>query len=631
MCGIIGVFSEQWTPALQDRLSYGLNQLKDRGPDDTGLDLFTLSFGTLGLGHTRLSIIDLSQGGHQPMITEDQRFAIVFNGEIYNYKELREELIKEGLNFTTDSDTEVLLKAWSFWGELSINRLVGMFAFAVFDSKLDTLTLVRDAFGIKPLFYSNEDGRLSFGSEIRAVLPLITHEPKLDRQTAYSYLVHGAYDNVKATFFENINQLLPGNIAKIHLSDISTVHLSKWWTPCVKLNSMLSFNAAADRLKNLFLDSVRLHLRSDVPLCINLSGGIDSSSIACAVRHIYPDIEINTVSFVARGSAENEEAWIDLVNDHIGAKSHKIMLTGGDLSRDLDDMIIAQGEPFVSSSVYAGYMVFKQIKSKGFVVSLDGQGADEMLAGYDGYPHGLIHSMYKKYKFLAIFKFIIAWSKWPNRSLFGALKYLAKNINNKTIWRLLYLLHGRDINPRWLNDQRMFRKEESQAINDQQFLEERKVLGRTLMGVLRTAMTKYGLPGLLRHSDRNSMRWSVESRVPFLTTELAEFCLGLPEEYLLSLEGETKCIFRAAMRGIVPDEILDRRDKIGFKTPEYSWIMEQKEVIREWVEYSHEIDIINGSEFIHEIEEVFTGVKPYSALTWRMINFCRWAMLHNLK
>jgi len=127
------------------------------------------------------------------------------------------------------------------------------------------------------------------------------------------------------------------------------------------------------------------------------------------------------------------------------------------------------------------------------------------------------------------------------------------------------------------------------------------------------------------------MRWSVESRVPFLTTELAEFCLGLPEEYLLSHEGETKCVFKAAMRGIVPDEILDRKDKIGFKTPEYSWVLERKEVIREWIEYSHKIDMINGDEFIREIEGVLSGTKGYSALTWRMINFCRWAMLHSLK
>jgi len=275
--------------------------------------------------------------------------------------------------------------------------------------------------------------------------------------------------------------------------------------------------------------------------------------------------------------------------------------------------------------------VFHQVRSKGFVVSLDGQGADEMLAGYDGYPHGLIDSMLKKYEFFAIIKFIIAWSKWPNRSKIGALKYVVKNIKNKTIWKLLYLLNGRDVKPKWLNDQKKYQIDESQLINDQLFAQEREVSGRTLMGVLRTAMTKYGLPGLLRHSDRNSMRWSVESRVPFLTTELAEFCLGLPEEYLVSREGETKCIFKAAMRGIVPDEILDRRDKVGFKTPEFSWVMEQKEIIREWMEYSHEIDIINGNEFIQEIEEVFAGVKPYRADTWRMINFCRWAMLHNLK
>ena len=631
MCGIVGLFQHQWTSSMQESLNYGIDQLKNRGPDDRGLNLFTSASGLLGLGHTRLSVIDLSAGGHQPMIDDDQRFAIVFNGEIYNYKELRDELTKEGLEFNSDSDTEVLLRAWGFWGESCIKRLVGMFAFAVFDSKLDTLTLVRDAFGIKPLFYSSEDGHLSFGSEIKAVLPLIAQETKLNIETAYSYLLHGMYDNNNCTFFENVAQLRPGHIAKINLSDTSNIQLVQWWKPSVKLNSNLSFNEAADRLRDLFLESVRLHLRSDVPFCVNLSGGVDSSAIACAIRHIYPDIPIDTVSYVARGSAEDEEKWIDIVNKTINARSHKITLTGGDFTSDLDDMIVAQGEPFVSSSVYASYMVFQQVRSKGFVVSLDGQGADEMLAGYDGYPHGLIDSLSKKYKFPTIIKFVLAWLKWPNRSKISALKYLAKNIKNKTIWKFLYRLNGRDLKPKWLNDEKNYQKDGHQVINEQLFLEEREVTGRTLMGVLRTAMTKSGLPALLRHGDRNSMRWSVESRVPFLTTKIAEFCLGLPEEYLLSHEGETKCVFKAAMRGIVPDEILDRKDKIGFKTPEYSWVLERKEVIREWIEYSHKIDMINGDEFIREIEGVLSGTKGYSALTWRMINFCRWAMLHSLK
>lgn len=631
MCGIVGVFSDKWDSTIQDGLSKGLDRLKNRGPDDVGLDIFDSKSGSLGLGHTRLSIIDLSEGGHQPMIDKDQRFAIVFNGEIYNYRELRQELIQYGQVFLTDSDTEVLLKAWIVWGENCISRLVGMFAFAVFDSQEDTLTLVRDAFGIKPLFYSNFTGRVCFASEIRAISCLTEDELAMDQQTAYSYLIHGAYDNSVSTFFENVSHLSPGHMARIKLDNTSEIKLTQWWKPSVKQRSNLSFKEAADELRDLFLKSVKLHLRSDVPLCINLSGGIDSSSIACAVRYLDKDMPINTVSFVSRGSAEDEEVWIDIVNKHIDAKAHKVVLSGGDLSRDIDDMMLAQGEPFVSSSVYAGYMVFKQVKNSGFVVSLDGQGADEMFAGYDGYPHGVVSSMVNNNNFLGVVRFLSAWSKWPGRSKFGALKYVSKNIHSHLLRNLLYFLVGRDLKPNWLSVEFIPDLDRVQVMTDQLFMDERAVSGRTLMGVLRAALTKSGLPGLLRHSDRNSMRWSVESRVPFLTTELAEFALGLPEEYLISHNGETKSIFREAMRGVVPDAILDRRDKIGFKTPELSWIMAESSAVRTWIEYSREIRMLDGEAFILEVESVLQGHKPYNAGVWRMISFCRWAMLHNLK
>ena len=631
MCGIIGIFAKQWSSAIQSSLNCGLDQLRDRGPDDRGLEIFSSVSGDLGMGHTRLSIIDLSEGGHQPMVDDSNGFTIVFNGEIYNYLELRDELKIEGFEFATNSDTEVLLKAWIHWGEACIGRLVGMFAFAVFDSKSDTLTLVRDAFGIKPLFYSNSDGRLSFASEIRAILPLLDHKPIMDRQTAYSYLIHGSYDNLTSTFFENVSQLQPGYVAKISLSDPSDILLKQWWSPSIKQNSKLSFDDAAAELRELFLNSVKLHLRSDVPLCVNLSGGIDSSAIACAIAHLHPGIPINTVSFVARGAADNEEVWIDIVNKHIDASPHKVLLSGTDLTRDLDDLLIAQGEPFVSASVYASYMVFQHVKSLGFVVSLDGQGADEMLGGYDGYPHGVINSMAQNYNFLGIINFIIAWSKWPERTKSGAIKALIHNTKNIFVWKLAYLLAGRHLEPKWLNSKCTYAKDKFENIDNQSFQREREFSGRTLVGVLRSALTKKGLRGLLRHGDRNSMRWSVENRVPFLTTELAEFCLGLPEEYLVSRQGETKRIFRAAMRGIVPDEILDRRDKIGFKTPELSWVMSEKNNILKWIEYSREIELLESDEFIREIKAVLSGVKAYSPLTWRMISFCRWAMVHNLK
>lgn len=630
MCGIAGVFSQDSTYSWLENLEESVDLLSSRGPDDRGIELFELASGTLGLGHTRLSIIDLSSAGHQPMKSIDGRFSIVFNGEIYNYKEIREELETNNVEFISDSDTEVLLRAWQKWGASCIRRFVGMFAFVVFDSALKTLTLVRDAFGIKPLFFSIDRDLVAFGSEIRAVLPLVNTAPKLDRQTARTYLIDGAYDCSTRTFFEGINQLAPGHIATIKLAGAPEATISQWWSPRINQASGLSFDEASERLKSLFLASVDLHLRSDVPLCINLSGGIDSSAIACAVRFLHPTIPINTVSYIATDSPESEELWIDIVNKHINATSHKVELTGHDLARDLDDLIIAQGEPFVSSSVYAGYVVFRQVRAEGFVVSLDGQGADELMAGYDGYPHGLIDSLLRTFRLRSAVKFFFAWSAWPGRSKRLALQYIAKNIRSKWLWGLLYLLVGRTRKPKWLNDVDHSRESESLWDRHQEFDKEREIPGRTLAGVLRTALTKQGLAALLRHGDRNSMRWSVESRVPYLTTELAEFCLALPEDYLLSMAGETKHIFRAAMRGVVPDQILDRKDKIGFKTPEEKWIREQKSVIREWVKYAHKIEMIDGVEFEQEINKVLNGEKRYSPLTWRMINFVRWAALHEI-
>ena len=631
MCGIIGIFSENWDSVHDENLNNSLELLRNRGPNDKGIERFNLKNGSLGLGHTRLSIIDLSEAGHQPMSDKDKRFHIIFNGEIYNYCELREELIKNGIVFFSDSDTEVLLKSWIFWGEECINRLTGMFAFAIYDSYDETIVLVRDAFGIKPLFYSNSSNQFSFASEIRAILNLVDENPEIDIETSYSYLIHGTYDNLESTFIKNVSQLAPGHIANIKLSDPSKIEIKRWWNPSIELNSQLSFDEAAAKLRDIFLKNIKLHLRSDVPLCVNLSGGIDSSSIACSVRHIYKDIDINTVSFVSPGSEHDEEYWIDLVNEHINAIPHKVTLDGSDLSDDIDDMFISQGEPFVSSSVYASYSVFESVRENGFTVSLDGQGADELLAGYDGYPNGVIASMISKKNYLEIFKFLFAWKKWPGRSYFGALKYASKNISNFFIMRILYFISGRNLKPNWINAKYIPNLKKIHNRNTSTFNQEHEVPGRSLMGALRAALTSQGLPALLRHGDRNSMRWSIESRVPFLTTELAEFALGLPEEYLISSNGESKSIFRQAMRGIVPDAILDRRDKIGFRTPELDWIMSEKDSVRGWIEYSNQIKMLNGKKFIDEIESVLEGKKPYTAQAWRMISFCKWAKLNNLK
>jgi asparagine synthase (glutamine-hydrolysing) len=419
MCGILGTFTHHPLPDQDQRLQSALAALHHRGPDDRGLESFDAVGGRLSLGHARLSIIDLSPGGHQPMHSPTGRYTIVFNGEIYNYRELRQELRALGHAFHTDSDTEVLLATWAQWGTQGLRRLTGMFAFAVYDREARTLTLVRDAFGIKPLFYRIDGGALCFSSEVPSLLELLPAKPELNLQRAYNYLVWGQYDNGSDTFYQGIHHLSPGHWLRIDLQQLAvyrpTDQSVRWWWPSIEERTDLSFEDAAAQLREMFLNSVRLHLRSDVPVGAALSGGVDSSAVVCAMRYLEPDMPIHTFSFVARGSSVDEEAWVDIVNTQVGAIAHKIVVSPEELALDLDDMIRAQGEPFGGTSIYAQYRVFKAAREAGIVVTLDGQGADELLAGYNGYPHGYLRSLLDERRYLEIPAFLSAWANWPGR------------------------------------------------------------------------------------------------------------------------------------------------------------------------------------------------------------------------
>jgi asparagine synthase (glutamine-hydrolysing) len=320
VCGIVGFFG------YDERLQESITALMHRGPNGSGTRSFTIGEKSLTLGHTRLSIIDLSDGGRQPMTSPDGRYCMTFNGEIYNYREIRSELASAGVRFHTESDTEVLLAAWNAWGLECLPRLVGMFAFAVFDTVEQRLTLARDAFGIKPLFFrSSAGGELMFASEIPALLTLGSARPALNHQAVYEYLVFARYDESPTTFWSDVVELPPGRTASWHLPTMTSTGASRWWSPSVALaRSTVSLAEAAERIRASLLRSVRLHLRSDVPVGAALSGGIDSSAIVCMMRHLEPEMDIHSFSFVARGARVNEELWVDLVNNHVQAVPHKV-------------------------------------------------------------------------------------------------------------------------------------------------------------------------------------------------------------------------------------------------------------------------------------------------------------------
>lgn len=622
MCGIAGGWWARPSPSLKTNLSNALDSLRRRGPDDSGYRLFSVDQATVALGHTRLSIIDLSAAGHQPMYSADGQYAIVFNGEVYNYRELRTELIALGQRFSSDSDTEVLLAAWIQWGRACLTRLVGMFAFVVFDQTRATLTCVRDAFGIKPFFYVAEQGRFLFASELAAIKALTDNKVALDWQRAYDYLVHGDYDSGPKSFLEGVYHLSPGHWLEIDLRQGSMTEPMRWWTPCTQQRDDLSFEQAVEAVRARFLDNIRLHLRSDVPLGAALSGGIDSSAVVCAMRAVEPDLPIHTFSYIARDSAVSEEHWADQINRHVNAIPHKVEVHAHELAADLEELIRVQGEPFGSTSIYAQFRVFKLAKEHGVTVTLDGQGADEMLAGYNGYPGQRIRSLLEQGQAAEAWSFLNEWAKWPGRSRLGGVKRAVAEMSNGPFYEAMRQLNGMQALPSWLHAPALEERGIIQRYPRQR--SDDRELGRRVVAELALTLTRRGLPGLLRHGDRCSMNFSVESRVPFLTLEMVELLLSLPESYLISSKGETKHVFRAAMRGIVPDEILNRRDKIGFATPEQAWLLSIADTIRDWLKEDLGLPFLKQQEILKSFERIAAGQQPFSWQVWRWINFSHW-------
>lgn len=617
MCGIAGSVADRGTRTREHRLRAALARLRHRGPDDMGAERRELAGSEVWLGQTRLSVIDLSRGGHQPMVSADGRYVLVFNGELYNYLELREELIALGEVFATSSDTEVLLVAWGRWGRASLRRFRGMFAFAILDAAELKLTCVRDAFGIKPLHYALADHDLVFASEIPALLDLIGAKVEVNQRQAFRYLEYGFYDDSEETFVEGVYKLRPGSLLEYDLVTRAVVDRHQWWSPGIEERTDLDFATAAERLRELILDSVLVHLRSDVPLGVALSGGIDSSVVVAAMRRIAPDAELHTFSYVANGSSLNEEPWIDLMNAAVQAVPHKVAAGPQDLARDLEAVILAQGEPFASTSIYAQYRVFQSAREAGITVTLDGQGADELLAGYAGYPAQRIMSLLSRGDISGATRFLSAWGEWPGRRRRSLIRSLLGQPLSPPLKEAVRTATTRQ---KWMQSQGNHRPPE----NALPAAEARR--GRYLATALREGLMGQGLEALLRHADRNSMAFSVESRVPFLTVDIAEFLLTLPEDYLIGPDGQTKRILRAAMKGIAPDEVLDRRDKIGFETPQRDWIRQQGSELSRWLDSAHECSFLDHeyvrAKFLAWVAGARTNVDHDSV--WRLLNYCRW-------
>ncbi|MEE8155989.1 MAG: asparagine synthase (glutamine-hydrolyzing) [Phycisphaerales bacterium] len=635
MCGIFGVVGEKLARHVRANHASYRALLAHRGPDDHGTLAVSGCKGRLERTpsangiidslflHWRLAVLDPTERGRQPFASDDHRRFLVFNGEIYNYIELRRELESTGHRFKTRCDTEVLLKACEHWGGGALKKLVGMFAFALVDLDRRELVLVRDCFGIKPLYYTVVGGDFAFASEIKALLALPGLRRVADPQPVYDYLRWGMTDHTQRTFFQGIRQLAPGHRLTLSLDEPGAFEIDRFDGIEMANVCDISFADASRRVGDRFLHNVELHLRSDVRVGTALSGGIDSSSIVMVMRHLQGSgLDLHCFSHVTDDPAINEERWVDLVGKASKALVHKVKPSAGELRGDLDRVIRAQDEPFLSTSIYAQYRVYRLASEHGIKVMLDGQGADELFGGYRRYLAARMTSLLRKRCWLQAADLAAAFLRTTGPA---GLKYVPKTVASLS----RHLRSGvtragrRPRHPAWINAR---------------WCETHDLDGRRgatpahpdrLRGTLYEEVTRTSLPALLRYQDRNSMAFSIESRVPFLTRSLAGLALSLPEEYIIASDGTSKAVFRQAMRGIVPDAVLARRDKIAFETPERAWLA----ILRPWLEtildgeVARSIPALRPEPMRREFNVVLNGTRRLTGTIWRWVNLVRWTEL----
>lgn len=640
MCGIAGILAGPGRRIDPRELARVSQAIAHRGPDDQGAAGWSPDRGLsvtaecaglpegarVGFAHRRLSIIDTGPGGHQPMVTPDGRHALITNGEIYNYLELRRELESEGAVFASQSDTEVLLSALVRWGvERTLPRLVGMFAFAFLDIDNRRVTLARDPFGIKPLLWAMRGGDLAFASEPGALLELDGLNRTVDPQALFDYLRFGLTDRGDRTLFRDIHHLPPATFAVVDLTRPAAPEPITYWRAKTIGSYDLSFNEAASELGRLFKKSVALHLRADVPVGAALSGGIDSSAVVCAMRKQAGDaLDLHTFSFTAPGSRHDEEHWADIAGQATRATMHKTASTGSALAAELDNLIRLQGEPFGSTSIFAQNQVYALVRDAGIKVTLDGQGADEILGGYVPFLAARLAGMLRQGEFASAARFLCRARDQADPA--GMLARAARFILPTSLQGLTRKLVGEDLVPGWMN---------ARWLADNNVIPnapQQPRQGRVLMDELAESLESRVLPALLRYQDRNSMSYAVESRVPFLIPEIVDFAFSLPERFLISDRGETKSVFRAAMRGLVPNAILDRRDKIGFITPQDDWLREAEGRLSSLVnkDAARSIPVLNHVVLSRSVADLTDGDGPIPQHIWRVANLTRWSEIFDV-
>ncbi len=605
MCGISGIINKNDLPVSPGDIKEINDLIIHRGPDGEGY----YHGKNFALGHRRLSIIDLSEQGSQPMHYQD-KYVIIYNGEIYNYIEIREELSDAGYKFSSGSDTEVILAAYDRYGTECVKKFNGMWAFALFDRTRGLIFCSRDRFGVKPFYYSENSSVFVFGSEIKQLLN-IQHNRKVNIPVMMDYLVAGLDDHSNETFFSGILKLEQSHSLiydlKTHKFSISRYYELNITASIRQLNETDSISL----YKELLEDSIKLRLRSDVRVGTCLSGGLDSSSVATIAASLYtpPNSDrFNAITAVSSEKDFDESGYAEEVAVNGALNWHTITPSVDDFKENLQRIIEVQEEPFGGPSVFMQYKVFEKARQVGCTVMLDGQGGDETLLGYERYYPAYLISM-------GFFRGLLNFFRSSSNS----------RLSKKELLLYLFYFTMPEIRIKRLRRRLPFIRQEYFDLIDKKLLASNAKAYLNIAGLQKLELMRMQLPHLLKYEDRNSMYHSIESRLPFIDYRLVETALSINNGFKIK-GGWTKYLLRKSVEDILPQNIVWRKNKLGFNAPERSWLYTIRDTMKESLTKSEILDKISDKA---EVLKSFDRLAP--RLQWRLFNIAKWEEIYNVR
>ena len=617
MCGIAGAL---WATPVGTAVAEGVARamsgvLSHRGPDDHG----TWQDDDVALGHTRLSILDLSPAGHQPMADESGRYVMVYNGEVYNYRELRSELEALGRRFRTETDTEILLSSFIEWGPSAVSRWNGMWALAIWDRQRRELFASRDRAGKKPLYYATTDTRtFVFGSEMKALrsLGLRFH---LDSQAAFDFLTQGTYGHLGGTgFLSGVEQVPAGS--SLTVSPGRAPEITPYWRlPVVPASDRIPYDAAfRARFRDLLTDAVSLRLRSDVPVGATLSGGLDSSTIVLLVDQLTGGAPLHVFTSLFPGSEHDETPYFEAAVARVRQPIiHRVVPTPDNWDTQLLRVLDHQEEPFGDTSILAHFHLMAAARDAGVPVILSGQGSDELLLGYPSLVNAYLGHLVARGRLV---RAAAEWRAWTSRTgrprghvlqatLLHSLPLSVRDrVRTRNVARLA------DIVSPQLRKRASMRRFETQD-------------GRqSLDSYLAQVFTRFAIPHLVHYDDRNGMAFAVEGRMPFLDYRLVELMFSVEYDAIFKM-GTTKRVLRESFAELLPPVVRDRRDKIGFHTPLAAWLRGSLAWIDDFMtpERIHWLGVLNPDRYARRVEELRLGSDDAALEVWRGFIYHLWA------